>query len=181
MPFDRAAYMRTWRVKQRQQFDAEGRCTRCGGERADDGHAICPECRERANTHGIAARARNIAAGLCSSCGKEPVAPGLRAGKPKKMCTKCTTKVKTRRRKRLNEGPPREPCLACPAYGKRPRKPKAAAPAAAYVDPDRELAVQAFRAAARGLIQIANERQDDVALRRTTQALVNSARVILEA
>lgn len=70
----------------RDMWRAEGRCTRCGHAKGDDGHMTCPACRAYNHQRKVETRMANYPRGgngLCFQCNKRPVRDGSR------LCEEC--------------------------------------------------------------------------------------------
>ena len=70
----------------RDRWRAEGRCTRCGKTKWNDGYMTCPECRAYCIKRRAEKRTSNYPRGehgICWLCNKEPVIPG------KRLCETC--------------------------------------------------------------------------------------------
>ena len=98
----------------RQYYIDRGRCPCCSGRnRLDEGHKVCPECREKNRAHRNALYAKRKAAGLCIRCG-EPVEDGrveCRAcrARHKPYQVKANAKLKRKRDRLREEGK----CTVC--------------------------------------------------------------------
>jgi 5-methylcytosine-specific restriction endonuclease McrA len=93
----RSARVNGQAAEQRRQWDAEGKCNWCGGERDDPPRKRCRACNEYARTKLKKYAREKKAKGLCR-CGKRP-APGRR------KCTACLERVRTEYRKLMETNP----------------------------------------------------------------------------
>ena len=76
-------------AERRHSYRSEGLCGECGGTCAP-GKLTCGPCRSKAVTANASVRARRLAEGLCSRCGKGPPKEG------RKACQTCIDKESAR-------------------------------------------------------------------------------------
>ena len=88
---------RNWKswLTRRSEWNARGLCGNCGLRPFKEGRAQCEECLRRGAAVKVEIRQRNVAAGLCITCGKKPAVP-LANGRPSRACSDCRVRARAR-------------------------------------------------------------------------------------